>query len=102
MTDQGYVQTDSPGPMNAMQYKALASKIAGREKTLDELSDRADFEPTVTQLQLAIAFDDKLKEMASIRGEIDEDDRLTKKQRNAFYTLRSVLVFFYFIVVPYC
>ena len=69
----------SPGPMGAAEYKQLASKLAGREKTLEEMSDRGDFDPSVTQLQLAIAFDDKVKEMASIRGEIDEEDRLTKK-----------------------
>ena len=64
--DKGDSNSASPGPMSASRYKQLASQIAGRQKTIDEI-DRKDIDPGVTQLQLIIAFDEKLKEMASIK-----------------------------------
>ena len=64
--DKGDSNSASPGPMSASRYKQLATQIAGRQKTIDEI-DRKEVDPGVTQLQLIIAFDEKLKEMASIK-----------------------------------
>ncbi len=51
---------------------------------------------------LAIGFDAKLKEMAAYKEQDNPEDNLTKRERSLYYTIRSVMVFFYFIVVPYC
>ena len=50
MTDKVTQDSDksSPGPMGAAQYKSLASKMAGKEKTLDQLAEDKDFDPSVT------------------------------------------------------
>ena len=47
--------------------KQRAQQIADRAKPLDEL-EQTDIAGTVTQLQLEIAFDDKVKEMALYKG----------------------------------
>ena len=57
---------------------------------------------TVGQLQLAIAFDDKIKEIATIKRTDDPKNDVTKSERRTFYKFRTFLVFFYFLVVPYC
>ena len=51
---------------------------------------------------LAIAFDQKLKEMAAYKDQENPDDNLTKKERKMYYSIRTILVFLYFIVVPFC
>ena len=94
----------SPGPMGAADYKRLAEQIGydNSHKKVDQLHKEGnEIDGTVTQLQLAIAFDDKLREMATIK-ELEEEERVTKSQRSAFYRTRTLLVFLYFIVVPYC
>lgn len=40
--------------------------------------------------------------MAHVKLNGNPKENLSKKDRNTFNTIRSVLVFFYFIVVPYC
>ena len=66
------------------------------------MDEKKQMDCTVGQLQLAIAFDDKIKEMASIKNSDDPAEDLTKRERETFYSVRSVLIFFYFIIVPYC
>ena len=61
----------------------------------------------MTQLQLAIAFDDRLEEMASIATSRDASNRmnyenLAKKDRKKFYFMRGLLVLVYFVFVPFC
>ena len=68
---------NSPGPMGASEYKELAKQIAGRAKPLTEIEE-TECAGTVTQLQLEIAFDDKVKEMALFKdGEESKEDHLS-------------------------
>ena len=45
-----------------------------------------DVEGTVTQLQLELAFDDRLKELASVKK--DQMDSFSPTQRRKFYLIR--------------
>lgn len=61
---------------------------------------------TVTQLQIEIALDDKLKEMASITTcrDISNNknfDKVSKRDRKRYYRLQSLLIFVYFVFVPF-
>ena len=87
--------------MGASEYKQLAKQIAGRAKPLNEIEE-TDIAGTVTQLQLEIAFDDKVKEMALFKdGELSKEDQLTSKERNAYYLIRSLLTFVFFVCIPF-
>jgi len=60
----------------------------------------------VTALQIEIALDDKLEEMASIATCRDASsnlnyDKLAKRDRKKFYSARSLLIFIYFVFVPF-
>lgn len=59
-----------------------------------------DVEGTVTQLQLELAFDGRLKELASVKKE--HMDSFSPAQRRKFYLIRQIVTLFYFIVVPFC
>ena len=92
---------DHNEPLN---YRKIAAKLRTGGKDLDMLKEEGNdvCEGQVSLLQLEIAFDSKLKEMASIRVADDPENDLTKAQRGLFYSVRSLVVFIYFMVTPYC
>ena len=60
----------------------------------------------MTQLQIEIALDDKLKEMASIITCRDSSnsqnyDIISKRDRRKYYRAQSFLIFVYFLFVPF-
>lgn len=59
-----------------------------------------DIAGTVTQLQLEIAFDDKVKEMALFKGEKHED-HLNKKERRAYFLIRRIVIIIFCVLVPF-
>ena len=61
--------------MGAAEYKTLARQIADRAKPLDEI-EQTDIACTITQMQLEIAFDEKVKEMALYKDQQHGDDHL--------------------------
>lgn len=94
---------ESPPLYDAQDYKKLAAKLADTQPKVDEIAkDISSGDTTVGQKMLAIAFDDKLKEMAAYKEQANPEDNLTKKERKMYYTIRTILVFLYFIVVPFC
>ena len=94
---------DSPKVHSAQYYKTLASEYANTQPKVDEIArDATGMDTTVAQKMLGIAFDEKLKEMAAYKEQEKAEDNLTKKERSTYYTIRSILVFFYFLVVPFC
>ena len=96
---------DSPKVHSAQYYKTLASEYANMQPKVDEIARGANaegIETTVAQKMLGIAFDEKLKEMAAYKEQAKVEENLTKKERSTYYTIRSILVFFYFLVVPFC
>lgn len=57
---------------------------------------------TVGQLQLEIAFDERLREIATIKDAHELDGQhVTKKDLKRFGLIRSLLVFIYFVIVPF-
>lgn len=73
-------------------------KYAGKLDVL--MNEDQELEGTVTQLQLELAFDDRLKELASVKK--DQVQNVDASTRRKFYFIRQILTFFYFIVVPFC
>ena len=90
-------QANSP---SQSYYGRRAAEIAGREDKIDDL-EHEDLDLNAGQLAILIAFDDSVKEMASFKN-VDPSEKLTKEQRKKYYAARGFLVFFYFIVVPFC
>lgn len=57
---------------------------------------------TVGQLQLEIAFDERLREIATIKDAHELDGvEVNKKDLKRFTLFRSLLVFIYFVIVPF-
>lgn len=40
--------------------------------------------------------------MAAYKEQDNPEDNLTKKERKMYYAIRSILIFLYFLVVPFC
>ena len=87
-------------PMSSAQYKQLAAQLSNRQPTLEEL-DEKDVESSVTMLQLEIAFDNKLKDMASYKRDEDGQEQLNKQERGKVSLLQGVVIFVYFVLMPY-
>lgn len=89
--------------MGAADYKRIAEQLAGRQPNVKELrDDKVEAEGTVTQLQLEIAFDDKLKEMAHLKQGSTPEEKITKRERSIFDTVQMLVVIVYFLISPYC
>ena len=99
---------ESPPPRGADEYRALAERLRlsrNHDNKLDAIAAEAqEIEGTVTQLQILIAFDDKLEEMASIASDHDgarHVERLKKSGRRKFYLIRACLNLTYFVIIPF-
>ena len=98
--DKGQDSDSVPSSPALSTYRRLAAQLADRDNKIDDYTSSEQPDLNAGQLALLIAFDDTLKEMASIKHESKET--LTKEQRKKYYGARAILVLLYFIVVPYC
>ena len=98
--DKGQDSDNVPNSPAFSTYRRLASQLAERDTKIDDITTSEQPDLNAGQLAILIAFDVNVKEMASIKDESKET--LTKEQRKKYYGARALLVFFYFIVVPYC